>query len=262
MEESVSGNIWHDRRYFKATSPTDYNVYENGNVIGRLTFNQFWMFDDGDNQRLIESTEELRQIFPFMKYSQNDEQHYILDFFNRIQPRHGRKILEIGAYDGITFSNTYALLEQGWHGVLIEASPKMFTALQRNTAGKNVDLVNSCIVMEPVTGMITFYDNDQATASTCTAHVENWKGTTPFSPIQVMPVHYEAILSRFGRTFDFVNIDIEGQSAELFLRMFPLMPDVDLWVVEHDSRKEEITALAQGFSVLYENGENVVLGRL
>lgn len=45
MNESVSANIWDDRRYFKAKSPTTYDVLQDGNVIAELTFNQFWIYD-------------------------------------------------------------------------------------------------------------------------------------------------------------------------------------------------------------------------
>lgn len=197
-----------------------------------------------------------------MKYSQNDEQHYIEHYFNGHPVRHGSRFLDIGAFDGKTFSNTYSLLERGFTGVMVEGSPTMFSALQRNVAGQPVELVQAVIVLEPVTGMIPFYDNNQATATTLPQHVEKWKNQTPFDTISVMPVHYNTILGKFGNKFDMVNIDIEGQSADLFLAMFPLMPEVDLWCVEHDEKREEIKALAQGFTVLYENGENLVLGRL
>jgi FkbM family methyltransferase len=191
------------------------------------------------------------------RFSQNSEQDYILEYF---KDRKG-KYLDIGAFDGRTLSNTYALLESGWEGVLVEASPTMFTAMQRILHGRNVHLCNACIVTEPVTGMITFYDNDQATATISTSHVSKWEEQTPFRPITVWPVHYNAILGYYGTDFDMVSVDVEGQSAELFLKLFPLLPKVGLWVVEHDNRQAEIREIAQGFSVLYENGENLVLGR-
>jgi len=137
----------------------------------------------------------------------------------------------------------------------------MFAAMQRLLEGMNAHLCLACIVTDPVIGMITFYDNNQATATISPAHVDKWQAQTPFRPITVWPVHYNAILSHYGTDFDMVSIDVEGQSADLFLRLFPLMPKVNLWVVEHDERREEIKTLAEGFAVLYENGENLVLGR-
>lgn len=194
-------------------------------------------------------------------YSQNDEQSFIENYFKSHAPKYGGKFLDIGAYDGITFSNTYALLENGWSGVMVEASPSVFTALQHNMKGKNVELCNSCIVTQPILGMIDFYDCGDAVATNDVDHMRKWSNAVTFEKIKVMPVHYNGLLSIYGKDFDMVDIDIEGKSAELFLLMFPLMPNVDLWVVEHDERRSEILDLAVGFDVLYSNGENLVLGR-
>lgn len=195
-------------------------------------------------------------------YSQNNEQLFIENYFTSNPPKYGGKFLDVGAYDGITFSNTFALLEKGWSGVMVEASPSVFTALKRNMEGKNVELCNSCIVLEPILGMIDFYDCGDAVATNDHDHMRKWSNAVSFTKIKVMPVHYNGLLSIYGTHFDMVDIDIEGKSAELFLAMFPLMPTVDLWVVEHDERKAEILDLAVGFELLYENGENLVLGRI
>ncbi len=51
--------------------------------------------------------------------------------------RGGGTFLEMGALDGVLYSNTLALeVEAGWHGVHIEASPSSFDALARNRPGQ------------------------------------------------------------------------------------------------------------------------------
>lgn len=197
-----------------------------------------------------------------MKYSQNDEQHHILEYFKNHAPRHGGRLLDVGAYDGITFSNTHALMKEGWHGVFVEASPNVFAGCRKNLEGLNAELCLATVTVDPVTGLIDFYDNDAATATISKSHMEQWKRETPFNRITVMPVHYKAILSRFGTVYDFVSVDVEGQSADLFLRMIGEMPDVDCWVVEKDDKRAQIIEAAQGFAVLYECHENIVLGRV
>lgn len=196
-----------------------------------------------------------------MKYSQNEEQHHILNYFQNHPPKHGGRLLDIGAYDGVTFSNTHALMRQGWRGVFVEASPSCFASCRNNLHGLDSQLCLATVVIDPVTSMIDFYDNEAATATISKTHMEQWKHETPFNRITVMPVHYKAILSRYGTEFDFVNVDVEGQSADLFLRLIQDMPDVDLWVVEKDNKREEIIQAAQGFGLLYECHENLVLGR-
>jgi len=51
-------------------------------------------------------------------HSQNDEERHILDAF---RGRPEGNFLDIGAYDGITLSNTYCLALKGWSGVCAEA---------------------------------------------------------------------------------------------------------------------------------------------
>src|SRR6186713_1166854 len=59
-------------------------------------------------------------------YSQNNEEQIILDYF-----REGKrgKVLDIGANDGITFSNSAKLIELGWSAVLVEPSPIAYQRL-------------------------------------------------------------------------------------------------------------------------------------
>ena len=68
-----------------------------------------------------------------MKYSQNNEEEVILNYFD------GKigTFLDVGANDGVTLSNTRALAERGWRGVLIEPSPKAFALLKENYKGKD-----------------------------------------------------------------------------------------------------------------------------
>ena len=50
-------------------------------------------------------------------YSQTGEQQVIFDYFG---PEFKGTFLDIGANDGVTFSNTYGLSLKGWRGVCVE----------------------------------------------------------------------------------------------------------------------------------------------
>ena len=75
-------------------------------------------------------------------YSSHGEDMAALRRFGPLEPRsawsdgHRRVFLEIGAFDGVTESNTI-LLERclGWRGVLVEANPQAWTSLKG--AGRN-----------------------------------------------------------------------------------------------------------------------------
>ena len=56
-------------------------------------------------------------------YSQNGEQAHILHYLDTISLKTGR-LVDLGAGDGRTMSNTRALLERGWTGDLYDGDPK------------------------------------------------------------------------------------------------------------------------------------------
>jgi FkbM family methyltransferase len=54
--------------------------------------------------------------------------------------------VEIGAYDGLTYSNTYGLAEMGWRGLYVEAVPEYCGSCRHNHADyENIDVVCACV---------------------------------------------------------------------------------------------------------------------
>jgi FkbM family methyltransferase len=191
-------------------------------------------------------------------YSQNNEEQIILKYLGDSTGT----FLDIGAYDGITFSNTYELVKRGWKGVMVEASPRTFIKLQTNVEEfkNNLTLVNACIVTD-AEKLVDFYDNIQATATHNLPNVEKWKKETPFDMIAVMTCHHKTLLEKVGHMYDFVNIDVEGSSTDLFMCLYDELPDVKIWCVEHDGNDKEIIEKAKGCKVLLRNGENLILAK-
>jgi FkbM family methyltransferase len=191
-------------------------------------------------------------------YSQNNEEQIILKYLGDSTGT----FLDIGAYDGITFSNTYELVKRGWTGVMVEASPRTFIKLQDNVEEyKNkLTLVNACIVTDDQK-LVDFYDNIQATATHNLTNVEKWKKQTPFDMIAVMTCHHKTLLEKVGHLYDFVNIDVEGSSTDLFMCLYDELPDVKIWCVEHDGNDKAIIEKAKGCKVLLRNGENLILAK-
>src|SRR3954468_17819163 len=107
---------------------------------------------------------------------------------------------ECGAADGLFFSNTRRLIEQGWHAVLVEADPVVFPRLVNNN------------------------HNDRVT---CFNHL-------------VDSTHrIDAILHRAGAPLDIdlVVIDVDGQDYYLFNSMLQYRPRVVM--VEFDRHVED-----------------------
>lgn len=71
-------------------------------------------------------------------YSQANQDKWVIETLN------GKRdgfFVELGAYDGIQGSNTYALEKDfGWKGICVEANADVFKALERNRKSTNVNI--------------------------------------------------------------------------------------------------------------------------
>jgi hypothetical protein len=70
----------------------------------------------------------------YNRYSQYGEDAILEAIFNRIGVSPRPFCVDVGAADGILFSNVRQWLEKGWEGVLIEADAERFASLEKNTA--------------------------------------------------------------------------------------------------------------------------------
>ena len=188
-------------------------------------------------------------------YSQGDEEKYILD----ICPPTG-KFLDIGAWDGVTFSNTRALFNQGWSGVLVEPASVPFKKLQALYSGAgNVWLVKAAVCDSP--GMVELWETEDAVSTTLASHYDKWKSAAEYTGCRkVRAVTIEELVNDHG-PFDFVNIDTEGTSVDVFLRLDLCHMRPTCICVEHDQRIREVMdrATQYGYAIAYQNGENMVL---
>lgn len=192
-------------------------------------------------------------------YSQYEEEKYILE---AVGSEPGR-FLDIGAFDGKTFSNTYRLVELGWSGLLVEPATAAFAALVALHGGnEKLTLIHAAVGLERC--MVKFWDSPDAVSTTSEAHYDRWKQATEYSGCFYVPqITLGEIFNQFGGPFHFVNIDTESTSADLFLS-FPLSAiQPRAMCVEHDGRVVECMAHAQaaGYKASYLNETNVVLVR-
>ncbi len=198
-------------------------------------------------------------------YSQSDEEKHILEFF---KGRVGR-FLDIGAFDGKTFSNTLRLAEEGWSGVLVEPNPRSFLGMMRNyeenpkVRPENMMFVNTAVA--PARGFAEFYTTDDAISTLDAAHRDKWRrdSDVPYRTAHVYVVTASDLLSTFSGFFDFINIDVEGGNWELASTIDFGATGASLLCIEHDSKIEQMeNYCAQwGFKRVHVTDENILLGR-
>ena len=160
-----------------------------------------------------------------MSYSQNLEQEVILNYF---EGQTGT-FLDIGSNDGITFSNTRALAERGWRGVLIEPSPKAYAKLKELYNGhKGFYLYNYAIGSHNGKAMLQesgplCSSSDVGLVSTFHSHEQDrFKRTVQYEPVEVKIFKWKTFLNRLTlKEFDFISMDCEGSELDI-------LPDMDL----------------------------------
>lgn len=258
-----------------------------------------------------------------MSYSQFDEERFILEAFPANLPGNGRhqpisatdgihttkcqwcelyqeqwdqpcptkkRFLEIGAWDPITFSNTRALVELGWRGVMIEPSPGPFIELLLccTACGEGVDtrehlvwgkrngkacpkcgavrygysdritLVLAAVGLEA--GLVQMEVTDDALSSSNAENLATWKELGGYYGRQlVSQITLEQIANQFGG-FDLISIDAEGTSVDLFSHAMALGWRPHVWVVEIDNRAQELAATAEAAG--YRSMNDIGYGKL
>lgn len=195
-------------------------------------------------------------------YSQNNEEIFILEHF---ADKTGR-FLDIGAFVPDTFSNTRALADRGWGGVLIEPSPIPFMALLKHYGtNPNVKLLNAAVTV--MGGFFPFYDSGgDAISSTLESHAKKWAAGygTKFASYEVYTVALDELFGQYGYDFDFINLDIEGCSFAMFQHLpFARLTKTTCLCVEHDGNLNAAIQKGSehGFRLLTSNGENIILVR-
>lgn len=81
-------------------------------------------------------------------HSQGLQDGFLAEIFRRLDVERGSAV-EIGAWDGIAYSNTRALLEAGWRCGYIEADATKFAELQNNIKGYEAAASNRLVTLEP-----------------------------------------------------------------------------------------------------------------
>jgi len=192
-------------------------------------------------------------------YSQSGEQAAILDAFEGAAPG---LFLDIGGWNPLVFSNTRALYEVGWGGLIIEPSPgPMQTLLDAYGDDRRIKLLQACAAVR--LGIQTLQVTDDAVSTSNPEEYERWKGIAKFRGSLMVPaITLEQIADQFGG-FDFWNIDAEGHSANLFLHMLHIGHFPRCVCVEHDSRTTELlgAATAAGYRATLVNQTNLVVVR-
>lgn len=197
-------------------------------------------------------------------YSQYGEQAAILaSFADDLEPSR-RRFLDIGAWHPIDKSNTRALVELGWSGVMIEPSPGPMRNLLAEY-GKNEKIVLVQAAMHTQSArMIRLEATDDAVSTASIEVHQTWRESGGYlGGLWVPTISWGDVANQFGG-FDFVNIDAEGMSTLLFLDMLQKGIYPPCLCVEIDTgrdREMNQAATAHQYSLILSTAANAVYRR-
>lgn len=138
--------------------------------------------------------------------------------------------LDIGAHDGISLSNTYALEnEQQWNGILIEPNPVVFDDLNKNRTSISVNAAiaenNGKMIFrlisgyaEMLSGLLCFFSSEHI--KRIDDEIKKYGGS--FSDIEIDCLNINDLLQKYQvEKIDYLSIDVEG-AEEKILRSIDL----------------------------------------
>ncbi len=192
-----------------------------------MAINNYFKFGI-DNNKLFDKETYHKSIFSNFKYISNiDSNNDKITFYSQEGQDllaytyfKGKKegfFIDIGAYDGITISNTLLFEELGWKGICVEADPDRFKSLKNNRkcdcynlaihskTGEKLEFITSnCDVLN----VLKEQSSDK--------HIERMKidgNQKELKTIEVNSITFDDLMSKNYpdiRHIDFLSIDIEG----------------------------------------------------
>jgi FkbM family methyltransferase len=150
---------------------------------------------------------------PLMMPSQNGEDLLLWNFFGR---KKSGFYVDVGAYDGVGFSNSYFFEAIGWSGVLVEAVPDLYRAAV--AARRHSRVVHAAAGSRPGSIALTVVEGDRGVATLSSATPDRERiaregGRT--REVEVPLLTLDAILADVHEPIDFVSIDVEGGELEV-----------------------------------------------
>lgn len=199
-------------------------------------------------------------------YSQGQEEKYITEYFKDYKGT----VLDIGANDGKTFSNSLRLIELGWKAYLIEPSKKAFeklTSLHRDN--KDVECLPVAIGTSNVKAILAesgwhlHHKSDIALLSTLVPKEKERWDKVSFTDQECEVMDFKTFTDLIGETkFDFITIDAEGMDWEILTQIN--LTDVKMVCVETNSIETEkyIDYCKRfGMKLVYKNAENIIMAK-
>jgi FkbM family methyltransferase len=175
-------------------------------------------------------------------YSQFQQDQWVYESF--FQNKNNGYFVDIGAHDGITFSNSKFFEDIGWDGICIEPNPKIFEILQSNRKCKCIKKAISdkkeksqffqiTEGADMLSGLVNEFTDDAITR----IHQELQATPENFDYIDVECDLFENIIDR--NRIDFLSLDTEGNELKILKSIDFNKFNIEVITVENNDYDEK-----------------------
>jgi FkbM family methyltransferase len=205
-------------------------------------------------------------------YSQNNEDDLILAHFGGFKGA----LVEIGANDGSTLSNSKLLIEMGWEAHLFEPSISTFRKLEELHLS-NTKVFTYANGISDVTGERTFYESgellggeDRSLVSCINPEeMKRWGERVNFAQTTATFTTWNDFVKKYGyeqKTFDLISIDAEGEDWNILKQINMKQHNCKVLCVEWNGKPElnqAFVEFANYFEMkeIHRNGENIIFAK-
>jgi len=205
-------------------------------------------------------------------YAQFGQDQIIEQFFNT-HPARAKVFVEVGAFDGVHYSNVRRLYERyGWTGLSIEPVQKNFEKLSRSYQGSGVKCVRAAVSDKEgelemnVSSYPHLPDWGSDTASLSGGDKERWTreyGVSWKKETVVVKTLTTLLRESDFSEIDLLSVDAEGCDLAVLKSLDFSLFQPQLIIVEYGNEREAILGFLgeQGYSLYQDNGQDLLLSK-
>lgn len=201
---------------------------------------------------------------------QNNETDIALKYFGA---NFKGTVMEIGANDGVSLSNSYDLIDMGWKGILVEPSGVFSNLFDVHKDNINVKCIE--VAIGPKNGTMVLLESgahipngtDRALVSTLSPNeILRWPNVE-FTQKDVTVMDFKTFSKVYElETVDYLSIDVEGYEMLILEQIDLWAIDCKLLCIEWNSipslAKQFIEYCAKfGMKEIHRNAENLIFAR-
>lgn len=227
--------------------------------------------------RWSQSSADLEKLQPadFFTFPENCQIKNLSQIYEIVFGTRAGTLLEIGAFDGLSYSNSSGLIERGWTAVLIEPIPNFFAKCQsRYIENPRVKVLNVGISNE--TGVLDFHIAGPLTTGNHKTLEEfsklDWaRNSITSETVAVECTTLRQLINQVSIVeLDLLIVDCEGMEPEVLFEFaqLPVKPKVliceiqdfhpDLNSRRSDYQKLSAEILRSGYSIIYKDFINTI----